>query len=162
MLIDCARKEQPVINIFISEQQADSILTYLPLGDTTFYDFTKGNMQSTGVATDLATTLLLATDKPVIFRTPVVPSVNANAEDIGAIAAYIRELGNLRKDSGSPAPPPSLDLLPFHRLASDKYRSLGLEYKARDFVTPTKEEMAALLDVALAYGIDVKSHLPDR
>ena len=100
---------------------------------------------------------LMATDKPVIFRTPVVPSVNATPEDIGAIAAYIRELGNLRKDSGSPAPPPSLDLLPFHRLASDKYRSLGLDYKAKDFVTPTKEEMAALLEVAKAYEIDVKS-----
>ena len=46
----------------------------------------------------------------------------------------------------------------FLRLASDKYRSLGLDYKAKDFVTPTKEEMATLLDVALAYGIDVKSH----
>lgn len=100
---------------------------------------------------------LMATDKPVIFRTPVVPTVNATPEEIGAIAAYIRELGNLRRDSGSPAPPPSLDLLPFHRMAADKYHSLDMEYKAEHFVAPTKEEMAAFVEIAAAYGIDVKS-----
>lgn len=99
---------------------------------------------------------LMATDKPVVFRTPVVPTVNATAEDIGAIAAYIRDLSVLRVQAGVDAPPPRLDLLPFHRLASDKYRSLGLDYKARDFVTPTKSEMAALVAVAAGYGIEVK------
>ncbi|MBN1875811.1 MAG: glycyl-radical enzyme activating protein [Anaerolineae bacterium] len=100
---------------------------------------------------------LMATDRPVIFRTPVVPAVNATVEDISAIAAYIRELGELRAASGSPAPPPTLDLLPFHRLAGDKYRSLGLDYKAKDFVAPTKEEMAEFVRVAAEYGIEVQS-----
>lgn len=100
---------------------------------------------------------LMATEKPVIFRTPVVPTVNANAEDIGAIARFVRELCELRRQSGSSAACPSLELLPFHRLASDKYRSLGLEYAARDFATPTKAEMTALLEVAQAEGIDAKA-----
>lgn len=99
---------------------------------------------------------LMATDTPVIFRTPIVPTVNANAADIGAIAAYIRELGDLRAQAKVDAPPPSLDLLPFHRLAADKYRSLGLDYAARDFITPTKEDMDALVEVAAEYGIAVK------
>ncbi len=100
---------------------------------------------------------LMATDKPVVFRTPVVPTVNATPEEIGAIAAYIRDLADLRKKSGSSAPPPSLDLLPFHRLAGDKYRSLGLEYKAKDLPTPTKAEMTAFVELAAGYGIAVKS-----
>jgi len=100
---------------------------------------------------------LMVTDKPVVFRTPVVPTVNATADDIGAIAAYIRDLSELRTQAGVNAPPPTLDLLPFHRLAGDKYRSLGLDYKAVDFATPTKEEMAVLVEVAAGYGIRVRS-----
>ena len=99
---------------------------------------------------------LMATDKPVVFRTPVVPTVNATPEEIGAIAAYVRDLAALRAQSGRPAPPPRLELLPFHRLAGDKYRSLGLEYKAKDLPTPTKEEMAAFVALAEGYGIAVK------
>jgi len=100
---------------------------------------------------------LMATNKPVVFRTPVVPTVNATPEEIGAIAAYIRDLAELRAQSGSPAPPPRLELLPFHRLAGDKYRSLGLDYKAKDLPTPTKDEMAAFVALAVGYGIAVKS-----
>lgn len=100
---------------------------------------------------------LMATDKPVVFRTPVVPTVNATPAEIGAIAAYIRDLAALRAQSGSSAPPPSLELLPFHRMAEDKYRSLGLAYKAQDLPMPTQEEMAALVTLAAGYGIAVKS-----
>jgi len=100
---------------------------------------------------------LMVTDKPVVFRTPVVPTVNATPDDIGAIAAYIHDLSELRAQAGVDAPRPTLDLLPFHRLAGDKYRSLGLDYKAVDFAPPTKEEMAVLVEVAAGYGIEVRS-----
>jgi pyruvate formate lyase activating enzyme len=99
---------------------------------------------------------LMATDRPVLLRTPVVPTVNASPEAIGAIAAYVRELADLRRSSASVGPPPALELLPFHRLAADKYRSLGLTYKARDLPTPTEAEMAALTEVARSHGIDVR------
>ncbi|MDF1513177.1 MAG: glycyl-radical enzyme activating protein [Anaerolineae bacterium] len=100
---------------------------------------------------------LMATDKPVVFRTPVIPTINATAHDIGAIAAYVRDLCALRKASQSTAECPSLDLLPFHRLAADKYRSLDLEYEAVNLTTPSREEMLAYVDIATAYGIDVKA-----
>jgi pyruvate formate lyase activating enzyme len=98
---------------------------------------------------------LMATHVPVVFHTPVVPTVNATAAQIGAIAAYIRELADLRAESESTAPPPRLELLPFHKLAADKYRSLGLTYKAIDLTPPTKEEMAAFAEAARTHGIDV-------
>jgi pyruvate formate lyase activating enzyme len=100
---------------------------------------------------------LMKTDKPLILRTPVVPTVNANDNDIADIAAYVKELCNVRKASESTAPCPSLELLPFHRLASDKYRSLDLQYKAVDLVSPSREQMLHFVDVAAAYGINVKS-----
>jgi pyruvate formate lyase activating enzyme len=38
-----------------------------------------------------------------------------------------------------------VDLLPFHRLGSGKYRALGLEYAYADTKPPEKEEMDKLL-----------------
>jgi pyruvate formate lyase activating enzyme len=98
---------------------------------------------------------LMATNVPVIFHTPVVPTVNATAEQIGAIAAYVRELTDLREARESTAPPPRLELLPFHKLAADKYRSLGLQYEALDLTPPTKEEMASFVEVAQTHEIEV-------
>jgi pyruvate formate lyase activating enzyme len=100
---------------------------------------------------------LMATDKPVIFRTPVIPTINDYDDDITAIAAYVTELCEIRQSSSSTASGPSLELLPFHRLAADKYRSLDLEYKAVDMVAPSRDEMQHWQKVAAAYGIDVKS-----
>jgi pyruvate formate lyase activating enzyme len=100
---------------------------------------------------------LAATDKPLIFRTPVVPTVNATVEEIGAIAAFVRELQELRAAGNGAAPAPiSLELLPFHRMAGDKYNSMGLTYKAVDLEPPTNALMDALTEAAADYGIDVK------
>ena len=100
---------------------------------------------------------LMETNKPVILRTPVVPTVNANPDDIAAIAAYVRDLCTLRKASNSESSCPSLELLPFHRLAADQYRSLDLDYKAVNLTSPSKEQMVEFEQVAASFGIDVKA-----
>lgn len=100
---------------------------------------------------------LMKTDKPIILRTPVVPTVNANIDDIAAIGAYVRDLCDIRKATGNGSPCPSLELLPFHRLAADKYRSLDLEYKALNLSSPSREQMQEFQEVAAAFGIDVKA-----
>ncbi len=98
------------------------------------------------------------TDKPIIFRTPVVPTVNATTEEIGAIAVFVRELQDHRAAIyGEAAAAISLELLPFHRMAGDKYNSMGLTYRAKDIEPPTKETMVALAESAAAYGITVKN-----
>lgn len=102
---------------------------------------------------------LMQTDRPVVFRLPVVPTVNDTAEEIGAIAAFVRQLGDLRKASNhqqaKQGDPPSLELLPFHRLATDKYRSLGLHYRATGLERPPCERMQQLAEAARACGIAV-------
>jgi len=98
------------------------------------------------------------TDKPIIFRTPVVPTVNATVEEIGVIAAFVRELQDHRAAlHGEAAAPITLELLPFHRMAGDKYNSMGLTYQAKDIEPPTKETMVALAESAATYGITVKN-----
>ncbi|MCX6132747.1 MAG: glycyl-radical enzyme activating protein [Ignavibacteriales bacterium] len=92
----------------------------------------------------------------IIFRTPVVHSVNDTEEEIKQIASFVRELIELRKSSGRDANGGiRYELLAFHKLAAEKYPSLGLEYKARDVEPPTKQTMTVLLNAARQCGIDV-------
>lgn len=57
---------------------------------------------------------LLDPAKPILVRTPVIPDFNDSAEAITAIAEYIRPYPNTR-----------LELLPYHRLGTQKYSFLG-------------------------------------
>jgi pyruvate formate lyase activating enzyme len=86
---------------------------------------------------------LAETDMPLIVRTPVVPTVNDTAEAIEAIAAVVRDFPNLLY----------YELMPFHRLAEGKYRSLDIPYQARTFDPPTREAMEALAERARALGV---------
>lgn len=98
------------------------------------------------------------TDKPIIFRIPVIPTVNDTVAEVSAIASFVRELIELRyKAGGDGTHTITLELLPFHRLAGDKYRSLDMEYRARDLVAPTKEHMKALTDAALGMSVETRS-----
>jgi pyruvate formate lyase activating enzyme len=97
---------------------------------------------------------LAGTGKPIIFRVPVVPSVNDTCAEIQAIAGFVAELQALRTDGGAGI---SLQLLPFHRLAADKYTSLGLDYLAADLKTPDKQTMSNLVAAARELGVPVSS-----
>ena len=98
---------------------------------------------------------LALSGKPILFRTPVVPSVNDSEEDIGQIADFVHVLIELRKAAGQNGNPEiRYELLAFHKLAAGKYPSLGLEYKAGSIEPPGKERMAVLLNAALRRGVD--------
>jgi pyruvate formate lyase activating enzyme len=132
----------------------------LPVTDLFMIDIKHADPEKHRVATGVSNTRILnnvkrltGTGKPIIFRVPVVPTVNDTPQDIAAIAQLIKSLlGPRTRDNHA-----DLELLPFHRLAGDKYTSLGLEYKANTLETPTKEKMAELVEVASGYGITVRS-----
>lgn len=68
--------------------------------------------------------LLVAADKDLILRIPVIPTINEDDVNISATADFIeRELNGRVK---------VVQLLSFMRLGEEKYQSLGLEYKMRD------------------------------
>ena len=79
----------------------------------------------------------------LIVRTPIVPGVNDNPEDVLAIAQFAAQLPNLLY----------YELLPFHPMASGKYDSLDIDYRAREMKSPPKEQMDALTEVAAQFGI---------
>lgn len=75
-------------------------------------------------------------------RIPVIPGFNDTVQEISAIAAYAKELGNVRR----------LHLLPYHRLGQDKYEGLGRPYMMGDAEPPTNEKMQELLRAAEKYS----------
>lgn len=93
----------------------------------------------------------------MIIRTPVVPGVNDLDEDIRRVAEFVGELDGLRRDGGSTNDRPiEYELLRFHRLAADKYSSLGLEYGASAIEPPTTERMMELAGVAKGCGVETR------
>lgn len=71
-------------------------------------------------------------NKPILVRTPIIPTVNDTPEDIAAIRNFVRTLKNAI----------GYDLLPYHPLGEPKRKALGLE--PTRFTVPTLEEMEVL------------------
>ncbi|HQE92406.1 MAG TPA: glycyl-radical enzyme activating protein [Anaerolineae bacterium] len=146
----------------------ESLTVLLPLTDLVMMDIKHMDSAKHRDAVGAPNELLLAnarrlveSGRPIIFRIPIIPTVNDTPEEVAAIAAYVCELRDLRAAqhngaSGDPAPI-ILELLPFHRMAGDKYNSLGLAYRAAALTPPTPQHMAMLVDVAQAQGIPVHS-----
>jgi pyruvate formate lyase activating enzyme len=86
---------------------------------------------------------LAGTELPILFRVPVIPTVNDSSYEVEAIAGFAAELRAGRVRRGSVATI-DLDLLQFHKLAGDKYRSLGLPDRAADLQPLSKARMAEL------------------
>ena len=111
----------------------------LPVTDLVMMDLKlmtpEKHQQATGNTNEriLANARMLAmTSKPIIFRTPIVPTVNDTVEEVRS---------DRRVHQGTPGTADgertggehaniSYELLAFHKLGSDKYRSLDLEYQA--------------------------------
>ena len=99
---------------------------------------------------------LMATDKRVIFRVPVIPTVNDSPQEIEAIARFVREAADARESGATGGPPPELELLAFHRLATGKYRGLGIDDRAAGLAAPSREQMAELARLAASHGLAVR------
>jgi pyruvate formate lyase activating enzyme len=84
-----------------------------------------------------------AADVPLVFRVPVIPGLNDTVTEIAAVRDFARTLRDDRQ-GGSVA----LELLTFHPLALDKYRSLGVDNPSRDLAPLTSGRMAELAEIA--------------
>jgi pyruvate formate lyase activating enzyme len=133
-----------------SWERVESILavTDLVMLDIKLMDSAK-HQEYTGVPNERIienTVRLSAQGKPLVVRTPIIPGVNDTAEEVMAIARFAATLPNLLY----------YELLPFHPMASGKYDSLDMDYRARELKRPSKEAMEALTEAARGAGIQVK------
>ncbi|MGA7476440.1 MAG: glycyl-radical enzyme activating protein [Thermoplasmata archaeon] len=108
--------------------------------DLFFYDLKVMDREKhhhfTGVPNDVILEnlrMLAELGSAVVVRVPVIPGVNDDTDNMDALSGFLAPLG-LRQ----------IDLLPYHRLGSDKYRRLHLPYEMEGVVPPSDEQMETL------------------
>lgn len=142
----------------------EDLASLLPVTDLFMMDIKQMDPTQHKAATGVSNERILAnarrmaeSGKPILFRTPVVPTVNDSPDDIRAIARFVHELGELGvAEQNKACGLPQYELLSFHRLAADKYTSLGLDYRAAMLEAPSKEQMGMLTDIAREENIVAK------
>lgn len=65
----------------------------------------------------------------ITIRLPLIPGFNDSDQNLREIVEFCAKLNNIKE----------IEILPYHRLGSDTYRHLGLEYQCRDLVPPSEK-----------------------
>lgn len=124
--------------------------TNIFLFDLKHYDPEK-HLKGTGVSNDLILNnlqLLIKNNKPVYIRIPVVPGFNFNDKDLSAMLALI---------SAYKASIEQINLLPYHTLAKNKYKRLGMKSTMnRDIPGLKKEDLKDIKILFEQEGFTVK------
>lgn len=88
--------------------------------------------------------MLSASGASIIVRIPFVGSVNNNSGNIEATARFLASLPNL---------PLEVNILPWHKIAVNKYARLGRQGDFIAFSEPTAEERAEAVSIFESFGI---------
>ena len=83
-----------------------------------------------------------AMDKEVVLRFPMIPGVNNDPETLAAIVETAK--ANRIRD---------INILPFHKMGSGKWRALGRTYVVEDKPEPTDEEILYVKNTLLEGGL---------
>jgi len=82
----------------------------------------------------------------IIIRLPVIPGINADAENVDRTGALAASLTGVI----------GINLLPYHRAAEAKYRNLGLKNKASDVQRPSADVIESVARQLASYDLEVK------
>ncbi len=74
---------------------------------------------------------LIADGKKVVVRVPIIPGINDNPENIAETSTFLTSVRGIKH----------IDILPYHRIASDKYRRMENEYSLKEIQPPSEEKM---------------------
>jgi pyruvate formate lyase activating enzyme len=83
--------------------------------------------------------------KHVTIRFPVIPGITDTGENVVAVRDLLLELPVLEQ----------IDLLPYHRIAKNKYQRLNIQYKLEDLEEPSVERMNQLKSTFEQAGMKV-------
>jgi len=135
----------------------------LPYTDLVMMDIKIIDPEEHRLATGMSNELILQnamrladSEIPIWIRTPIIPTVNDTIQEILSIAEFISEMVAVRNKNRVESGNIEWELLPFHKLAGDKYRGLGLAYKAGDLPQLSSTELQRLKKVALETGAPIR------
>lgn len=87
--------------------------------------------------------LIAKEGKEVIIRVPVIPEFNDDIKSIKEIAKFVRELEVIDM----------INLLPYHKLGVNKYKSLGRKYELDELQLLTEEKIERLKKEVIKEGL---------
>jgi pyruvate formate lyase activating enzyme len=132
---------------------SDILQEVMELTDLFLYDLKLMNdfahQKYTGVSNRLSLAnldTLIDRGKEIIIRFPIIPGITNDVKNIESIARFMLER-NLRR----------IDLLPYHEMASNKYRTLGRVYELDHLKDNSAEELQGLADFFSEKGLVVSS-----
>jgi pyruvate formate lyase activating enzyme len=111
----------------------------LPYTDLVLYDLKLQDSDKHRQYTGQSNSLILANARWLaasgvvfLFRMPLIPGINDDAQNIKETASFLHELGKkaLR-----------IELMPYHRLGKGKYDSLDLPYRLQEIPAPEEEQI---------------------
>ncbi|MGD9136515.1 MAG: glycyl-radical enzyme activating protein [Desulfobacterales bacterium] len=83
--------------------------------------------------------------RPMVLRVPLIPDVNDDEQEFGAIVAFAKSLPHLL----------SIHILPFHQIGRDKYEQLGMAYELSQLKEENSKRVKACVDLAQKAGFKV-------
>lgn len=90
---------------------------------------------------------LLAAFENVVVRIPCIPGFNQSESDLDSILAKLKKIGAQR-----------VELLPFHRFGSGKYRELGARYAYEDIPPLKADDLAYAAALGEKYALNLTIH----
>lgn len=89
---------------------------------------------------------LLERGARIIFRIPVVPGINTSTSEVAGMISFLKERADKMTE---------VHLLPYHRIAENKYRRLNLEQGLSDVREPDEHMMRQLKEEFKHTGLEV-------
>lgn len=142
-------------SLFAPFTQIEKVLPYL---DVLYVDIKHMDNEShkkyTGVNNSLILKNILKVDSlsypiKIFVRIPLIPFINDSEENLLSTIEFCKGIHRLQ----------GIELLPYHRLGVDTYRTLGLKYKLTNIAIPTVEriqEVAAFMS-SNSQGIPIRT-----
>ena len=89
---------------------------------------------------------LLKKGASVVFRIPVIPGINTSGEEVSALVNFLKERAAMMTE---------VHLLPYHRIAENKYRRLQMKFHLEDLAEPDATLMRWLNEEFVKTGLEV-------
>ncbi len=131
----------------------DILLDNAPLIDLFLYDIKimddKEHIKYTGVSNKIILENLKALtelDKRIFIRIPIIPGISDSDKNIDEISKFLLPLRNIEQ----------INILPYHNIATEKYKRLGKEYSLEAVEIPSDEKMANIQRKLESQGFKVK------
>jgi pyruvate formate lyase activating enzyme len=109
------------------------------------------HIQSTGVSNTRILDnyrFLLKSGKDLMVRIPIIPGFNDDTDHLERLRLFISatKTQSLKK----------INLLPFHKIGSSKYKRFNIPYRMGNVEPPAKEKMQKMKEFFMETGVKVK------